>query len=51
MTQAPLGGKSLPTGDSLFLGVSDAAVRIRKMISRAARVDATVLITGESGVG
>jgi DNA-binding NtrC family response regulator len=43
------GGKAEIT--SLFLGASAAAQRVRKLIRRAARVDSTVLITGESGVG
>jgi len=35
----------------LFLGASPGAEQIRELIRRAARVDSTVLITGESGVG
>jgi transcriptional regulator with PAS, ATPase and Fis domain len=35
----------------LFLGESPAALDVRRLIKRAAQVDATVLITGESGVG
>ena len=34
-----------------FQGKSEAAFNVRKRITRAARVDSTVLITGESGVG
>jgi DNA-binding NtrC family response regulator len=34
-----------------FVGDSDAAARVRSTIERVARVDATVLILGESGVG
>lgn len=34
-----------------FLGVSDAAKEVRAWIERAARVDSTVLITGETGCG
>jgi DNA-binding NtrC family response regulator len=36
---------------SAFLGGSAGAAKVRKLIRRAARVDSTVLITGESGVG
>jgi len=35
----------------LFLGASAGAEHVRELIRRAARVDSTVLITGESGVG
>jgi len=35
----------------LFLGESRATLEVRKLIERSAQVDATVLITGESGVG
>jgi len=35
----------------LFLGESDATREVRRLIGRAAKVDTTVLITGESGVG
>ena len=35
----------------LFLGESDATREVRRLIRRAAKVDTTVLITGESGVG
>ena len=35
----------------LFLGTSPGAEQVRELIRRAARVDSTVLITGESGVG
>jgi DNA-binding NtrC family response regulator len=40
-----------PRPESSFLGHSAAAEKIRKLIRRAARVDSTILITGESGVG
>ena len=36
---------------SEFLGTSPAAEKVRRLIGRAARVESTVLITGESGVG
>ncbi len=39
------------SGESRFLGSSEAAARVRKLVAKAARVDSTVLITGESGVG
>ena len=35
----------------LFLGSSPATTAVHRLINRAARVDSTVLITGESGVG
>jgi DNA-binding NtrC family response regulator len=35
----------------LFLGESPAALGVQQLVNRAAHVDATVLITGESGVG
>jgi len=34
-----------------FLGESNATLNVRRLIARAAKVDSTVLITGESGVG
>jgi two-component system nitrogen regulation response regulator NtrX len=37
--------------EELFLGESEAAGNVRKQIARVAKVDYTVLITGESGVG
>ena len=41
----------LNENESAFLGSSVAAQRVRRLVSRAARVESTVLITGESGVG
>lgn len=37
--------------ESMFLGSSEAARKVRKAIVRVARVDSTILILGESGVG
>jgi len=37
--------------EELFLGESEAAGFVRKQIARVAKVDYTVLVTGESGVG
>jgi DNA-binding NtrC family response regulator len=37
--------------DSDFIGVSDSLIKIRKMISRIAASDSTVLILGENGTG
>jgi len=37
--------------ESPFLGGSEAARRVRKEVARAALVDSTVLVLGESGVG
>ncbi len=38
-------------GDGEMLGASEAMLAVRELISRAASVDAAVLITGESGTG
>jgi DNA-binding NtrC family response regulator len=48
-----IGSQSEPAADdvSLFLGVSPAAGRVREQIRVASNSTATVLITGESGVG
>ncbi len=41
-----------PISDSaLFLGVSEATLRVRELIAGAAATDAAVLVQGESGVG
>jgi len=37
--------------EEFFLGESNATLNVRRLIARAAKVDSTVLITGESGVG
>lgn len=36
---------------SRFLGIGPAAAAVRRFIGRAARVDSTVILTGDSGVG
>jgi transcriptional regulator with PAS, ATPase and Fis domain len=46
-----MGSGSGESPKSLFLGSSEGARRVRKEITRVARVDSTVLILGESGVG
>ena len=40
-----------PDEGSLFLGTSAAAREVRRLVGRAARVDSSVLVMGESGVG
>jgi two-component system nitrogen regulation response regulator NtrX len=45
------GGASSGEQRGLFLGLSEATARVRQLIERASKVDATVMITGESGVG
>ena len=40
-----------PDEESLFLGASAAAREVRRLVGRAARVNSSVLVTGESGVG
>ena len=42
---------SAPDDDNLFLGESAAAREVRRLVGRAGRVDSSVLISGESGVG
>ena len=53
MAEGRHGAKSGESGDDLdlFLGTSQATRNVRRLIARAAKVDSTVLITGESGVG
>jgi len=40
-----------PEGADRLIGTSDAIAKVREWVSRVARSDATVLITGESGSG
>jgi len=44
-------GAAGPTNEAGFLGVSETACRLREDLARIARLDVTVLLTGESGVG
>lgn len=45
------GTVSTPIDESVLLGASPAMARVRAFAARAASVDATVLLTGESGTG
>ncbi|WP_417292627.1 sigma 54-interacting transcriptional regulator [Desulfovibrio porci] len=51
ITRLENSARTLRTAESLFLGESPAALRVREWIARAAPTDIPVLITGETGTG